>query len=225
MPYRMGVRQIMRAVLMGPPSAGKGTQAARLGTEFGVPHISTGDMFRAAIAAGTDLGQQARGFIEAGKLVPDDVTMGIVRERLAEADARLGFVLDGFPRTVPQAEGLGEILASQDVKLDVVVLIEVPEEELIRRATGRRICQQCGRVYHIEWNPPPGHACECGGALVQRKDDSPETVKERLATYRTQTEPLRDYYSAEGSLAVVDGTGDPDEVHRRIVRVFEGCSL
>lgn len=221
----MGVRQTMRAVLMGPPSAGKGTQAARLGMEFGVPHISTGDMFRAAIAAGTELGRQARGFMEAGKLVPDEVTMGIVRERLGQGDARSGFVLDGFPRTVPQAEGLREILANQGVKLDVVVLIEVPEDELIRRATGRRICPECGRVYHVEWNPPPGHACACGVALVQRKDDSPETVKERLATYRTQTEPLRDYYSAEGSLAVVDGTGDPDEVHRRIVCALGRCSL
>jgi adenylate kinase len=214
----------MRAVLMGPPSAGKGTQAARLGTELKVPHISTGDMFRAAIAAGTELGRQARGFMEAGKLVPDEVTMGIVRVRLAHEDAQSGFVLDGFPRTVPQAEGLSKILASQGVKLDAVVLIDVPEDELIRRATGRRICQECGRVYHVEWNPPPGDACECGGALVQRKDDSPETVTERLATYRAQTEPLRDYYSVEGSLAVVDGMGDPDEVHRRIVRVLGRCS-
>jgi len=220
---RMGVRREMRAVLMGPPSAGKGTQAVRLAAEFGVPHISTGDMFRAAIAAGAELGRRAQGFIEAGKLVPDDVTLGIVCERLAEADAMSGFILDGFPRTVPQAEGLEDILRAQGVRLDAVVLIEVPEDVLVRRVTGRRVCEKCGRVYHMEWNPPPGSACECGGLVTQRKDDLPETVKERLATYRTQTEPLRDYYDSEGSLVVVNGTGDPDEVFRRITRALGRC--
>lgn len=210
---------------MGPPSAGKGTQAARLAAEFNVPHISTGAMFRSAIAAGSALGRQAQEFIEAGKLVPDDITMGIVQERLAQADARAGFILDGFPRTVPQAEGLARILTGQSVTIDAVVLIEVPEDELIRRAAGRRTCEKCGRVYHVEWNPPPGSDCECGGALVQRKDDLPDTVKARLVTYRTQTEPLKDHYSSQGRLAIVDGMGDPDEVHRRIMRAFGRCGL
>ncbi|HAI86273.1 MAG TPA: adenylate kinase [Firmicutes bacterium] len=214
----------MRLVLMGPPGAGKGTQAVELSREYSVPHISTGDMFRAAVASGTELGMEARRYMDAGRLVPDDVTLGIVRERLSERDAACGFVLDGFPRTVPQARELQEVLASGGLKLDGVITIDVPDGELVRRAVGRRVCPQCGRAWHVEFNPPPSDACSCGGELVQRDDDRADTVMKRLETYREQTEPLKDFYAGLGLLVSVDGTGGPESVHKRISDALRRCN-
>ena len=215
---------MMRLVLMGPPGAGKGTQAVALSSEYDVPHISTGDMFRAAVAAGTQLGLTARRYMDAGELVPDEVTLGIVRERLAQPDAARGFILDGFPRTVPQASGLQEALRDGNIQLDAVVLIDVPDAELAKRAVGRRVCRECGRVWHVEFNPPPGDACSCGGELIQRDDDRAETVMRRLFAYHEQTEPLWGYYESLGLLLSVDGMGGPEAVRRRILDALERCN-
>ena len=214
---------VLRIVLMGPPGAGKGTQAVSISRHYGVPHISTGDMFRAAIASGREVGARARAYMEQGKLVPDDVTMGIVRERLAESDASRGFVFDGFPRTLPQARELDAILGELGHKLDAVVLIEVPEEELVRRAVGRRVCAACNRLWHTEFNPPPAGVCSCGATLAVRPDDCAETVTARLAVYRNQTEPLSDYYGVAGVLKAVDGSATPAEVEARIFRALGEC--
>jgi adenylate kinase len=213
----------LRMVLMGPPGAGKGTQAVSISRHYGVPHISTGDMFRAAMASGREVGARARAYIEQGKLVPDDVTMGIVRERLAEPDASRGFVFDGFPRTIPQAMELDSILSESGQRLDAVVLIDVPEEELVTRAAGRRVCAACNSVWHMKYNSPPAGVCSCGAELTVRPDDRPETVRARLAVYRSQTEPLREYYGASGVLRVVDGLATPAEVEKRILMVLEEC--
>jgi adenylate kinase len=215
---------MMRLVLMGPPGAGKGTQAVGLSQEYGVPHISTGDMFRAAVAAGTQLGLAARRYMDAGQLVPDEITLGIVRERLTQPDAARGFVLDGFPRTVPQASGLREVLRGSNLQLDAVVLIDVPDAELVKRAVGRRVCRECGRVWHVEFNPPPGDTCSCGGELIQRDDDRAETVVKRLGAYHEQTEPLKGYYSNLGLLLQVDGTGGPESVRKRIADALGRCN-
>ncbi len=214
----------MRLVLMGPPGAGKGTQAVGLAREYGVPHISTGDMFRAAVAAGSELGMEARRYMDAGRLVPDEVTLGIVRERLSQADAASGFVLDGFPRSVAQAGGLQEILRGSGWELDGVILIDVPDSELVRRAVGRRVCRQCGRAWHVEFSPPPGDVCSCGGELLQRNDDRADTVAKRLETYREQTEPLIGYYADLGLLLSVDGMGDPESVRGRIMEALRRCN-
>ncbi|MGI6131863.1 MAG: adenylate kinase [Bacillota bacterium] len=214
----------MRLVLMGPPGAGKGTQAVGLSREYGVPHISTGDMFRAAVAAGSQLGLEARRYMDAGDLVPDEVTLGIVRERLAQPDVASGFILDGFPRTIPQASGLQEALRDSNLQLDAVVLIDVPDAELVKRAVGRRVCRECGRVWHVEFNPPPGGACSCGGELIQRDDDRAETVMKRLSAYHEQTEPLKGYYASLGLLLSVDGMGGPEAVHRRVFDALGRCN-
>jgi adenylate kinase len=162
--------------------------------------------------------------MDAGQLVPDEITLGIVRERLTQPDAARGFVLDGFPRTVPQASGLREVLRGSNLQLDAVVLIDVPDAELVKRAVGRRVCRECGRVWHVEFNPPPGDTCSCGGELIQRDDDRAETVVKRLGAYHEQTEPLKGYYSNLGLLLQVDGTGGPESVRKRIADALGRCN-
>ncbi len=206
----------LNVVLLGAPGSGKGTQAERIAPAFGVPHVSTGDMLRAALKAGSELGLAAQRYMDAGDLVPDDVVVGIIRERLAEADAARGFLLDGFPRTIEQAKALDVMLAEAGRALGLVLLIEVPEEELVQRLAGRRACRNCGKGYHVVFDPPKQEGvCDvCGGELYQRADDNEETVRNRLAVYRRQTEPLVEYYAARGVLKKVFGGGRmPDEVY------------
>ena len=214
----------MHILLMGPPGAGKGTQAAALVKELGVPHISTGDMFRAAIKEGTEMGKQAKAFIDAGNLVPDEVTIGIVRDRLAKDDCKKGFILDGFPRTVGQADALKGILQDLGLALDKVLNISVPSSELIERAVGRRICKACGATYHLKFNPTKveGKCDECGGELYQRADDTAETMGNRLKKYEESTKPLIDYYTAAGVYAEVDGLQDISKVTESLVAVLKG---
>ena len=214
----------MHILLMGPPGAGKGTQAAALVKELGVPHISTGDMFRAAIKEGTEMGKKAKAFIDAGNLVPDEVTIGIVRDRLAKDDCKKGFILDGFPRTVGQADALKGILSDLGLTLDKVLNISVPSSELIERAVGRRICKACGATYHLKFNPTKveGKCDECGGELYQRADDTAETMGNRLKKYEESTKPLIDYYTAAGVYAEVDGLQDISKVTESLVAVLKG---
>lgn len=190
----------MRLVLLGPPGVGKGTQAQLISEHFGIPHIATGDMLRSARKQGTPLGQKAATFMDAGDLVPDEIVIGIVGERLVETDCQNGFLLDGYPRTIKQAAAL------ESVGLSAVVSLEAPDQTLIPRISGRRICRQCGRAWHLTYNvPPTKDACQCGGELFQRSDDKEETVKARLEVYRQQTSPLRDWYSQRGLLIPIDG--------------------
>jgi adenylate kinase len=203
----------MRLILVGPPGAGKGTQAARLVSSYSIPHISTGDMLRAAVKAGTDLGKQADAFMKAGDLVPDAVVIGMVIERISEDDAAQGFMLDGFPRTRPQAEALAEALERNDIALDKVVLIEVPDELITDRIVQRRSDPETGEIYHLTFRPPPP---EIAARVVQRKDDTEEACKARLAKYHSETAPIVPFYESAGLLARVDGVGDPDEVETRI---------
>ena len=213
----------MRAILMGPPGAGKGTQAAVLIEKFQIPHISTGDMFRAAIKAGTHLGLKAKEYMDAGSLVPDEVTIGIVAERLAEADCANGFLLDGFPRTVAQADALDKILVDLRMKLDGVLNIEVDEAKLLERLTGRRICRQCGATYHMVFNPPTTlNVCDkCGGELYQRSDDTLETAQNRLDVYNRQTQPLIEYYRGQGLLKEINGDQEISKVLDDILAALE----
>lgn len=213
----------MRAILMGPPGAGKGTQAADLIERYQIPHISTGDMFRAAIKAGTALGLKAKEYMDAGSLVPDEVTIGIVAERLAEPDCSKGFLLDGFPRTVAQADALDKILTDLQMTLDGVLNIEVDEEKLLERLTGRRICRKCGATYHMVFNPPAVDSiCDkCGGELYQRSDDTLETAKNRLQVYNDQTQPLIDYYRVKGLLREINGDQEIAQVLQDIVEALE----
>lgn len=214
----------MKIILLGGPGAGKGTQADFICAAYGIPKISTGDMLRAAVKAGTPLGMQAKQVMESGKLVSDDIILGIVKERLAEKDCANGFLLDGFPRTIPQAEGLRD----QGTDIDKVVEIQVDDEEIVRRMAGRRVHPASGRTYHIEFNPPkvPDKDDETGEALIQRDDDREETVRERLRVYHEQTKPLVDYYqsAAEQGAGVeyvaVDGIGSVQEVKERILQVL-----
>lgn len=209
----------MHILLMGPPGAGKGTQAEHLVEAFSIPHISTGDMFRKAQADGTALGLEAKRYMESGQLVPDEVTIGIVRERLAEDDCKKGFLLDGFPRTVAQADALKNILEDLSMSLDGAINIEVPMERLIERLTGRRICKTCGATYHMVFNPPQeaGICDRDGGELYQRKDDNEETATNRLSVYAEQTEPLINYYRESGLLLTINGDKAVDEVTRDIL--------
>ncbi len=204
----------MRLVLMGAPGAGKGTQADVMAKKLFVPHISTGDIFRAAMKAGTEMGKLAEQYISEGKLVPDEVTFGIVKDRLEEADCKDGFILDGFPRTIAQADSLQEYLTEVEKPLDAVVNIDVDLNSLVDRLTGRRVCKGCGASFHLMYNPPAkeGVCDECGGELYQRKDDSEDTIKNRLNVYVENSKPLIDYYAEKGLLQEVDGNQAINEV-------------
>ncbi|MBQ8932960.1 MAG: adenylate kinase [Lachnospiraceae bacterium] len=209
----------MKIVMLGAPGAGKGTQAVNIAKEFGIPHISTGDIFRANIKNQTELGMKAKSYMDQGALVPDDITIGMLLDRIADNDCKNGFVLDGFPRTIPQAESLKAALSLQDTRIDHAVDIEVPDEVITSRMGGRRSCPKCGGTYHIVFNAPKkeGICDNCGSELVQRADDKPETVLARLKTYHEQTQPLIDFYEKEGVLDTVDGTKKPDEVLKDIL--------
>ena len=208
----------MRLILLGLPGVGKGTQAKILATRQGLLHISTGDMFREAAAAGTELGKRAQEFMSAGALVPDEVTIGMLLERIAKPDAAKGLMLDGFPRTIPQAEALDAALLAQGSKIDSVLYIQVPEAELVARLSGRWSCPNCGAIYHMQTKPPTaaGVCDECGTALSQRADDQPATVNARLDTNRAWTEALAEYYGKQGKLHAIDGTGSPDDITSRL---------
>lgn len=212
----------MKLILLGPPGAGKGTQAQMLMEKFSIPQISTGDILRSAVKNATPMGVKAKEYMDAGALVPDDVVVGIVRERLQQADCANGFILDGFPRTVPQADALSDTLSELSLELDGVVSLEVDTEALVARLTGRRTCSSCGKGYHVEFDPPSkeGICDACGGNLVQRDDDREETIRKRLDVYREQTAPLVDYYLRGGLLAEVDGMAGIDEVGRQILSVL-----
>lgn len=209
---------------MGLPGAGKGTQAEKIVEKYGIPHISTGDMFRAAIEEGTELGLKAKSFMDKGELVPDEVTIGIVRERLSKQDCEKGFLLDGFPRTIPQAEALETILADLHRRIDYCINIEVDEKILMERLTGRRICKSCGSTYHLVFNPPKNEdVCDrCGGKLYQRSDDNAETVQNRLKVNIEQTKPLLEFYDQKGYLRNIDGTQDINKVFEDIDQLLGG---
>lgn len=208
----------MRLIFFGPPGAGKGTQAAGLAAEEGIPHIATGDMFRQAVREGTPLGLEVRRYLDSGQLVPDEVTIGIIRDRLSRPDCQRGFILDGFPRTVAQARALDGVLAELGFSLDGVINLQVTAAEVIRRLAGRRVCRECGAVYHVHNNPPrvEGRCDLCGGTLYQRQDDEESVIRERLEVYRRQTAPLIDYYREHGRLAEVDGSQPVESVSRDV---------
>jgi adenylate kinase len=214
----------MNVVLLGAPGAGKGTQAAKMVESFGLPHISTGDIFRKAVADGTPLGLEAKRYMDAGELVPDEVTIGIVKERLSQPDAANGFILDGFPRTVPQADALGAALGSMGTGLDAVVLVDVPRDALVDRLTARRQCRACGRIYNVMGDMPADPAvCDvCGGEVYQRADDTVETVTNRLDVYDRNTSPLVEYYRDKGLLKPVDGDRDVDAVFADVAAIVRG---
>lgn len=208
----------MNLILLGPPGAGKGTQAKLISSNFKVPHISTGDIFRANISQNTELGIRAKQYMDKGLLVPDEVTIDIVKDRLTNDDCKDGFLLDGFPRTVKQAEALDEFLNENGSKIDASILIDVPKEDIFDRMTGRRVCSKCGASYHVKFNPTKveGKCDLCGSPVVQRKDDSEETVKERLDVYDKQTQPLVQYYKSQKVLKPVDGAQDINKVFEDI---------
>lgn len=214
----------MYLLLMGPPGAGKGTQAAKLVERYDIPHVSTGDIFRGALQERTPLGLEAKRYMDVGALVPDQVTVGITRERLAKSDCLGGFILDGFPRTLQQAHALDQMLAKMGIRLNRVVNIVVPDEELIPRLTGRRICQSCGATYHMEFRPPikPGICDRCGGELYQRADDQEITVRQRLEVYRRQTQPLIQYYLDRDLYTEINGAQAADTVFRDIIVSLTG---
>ncbi len=213
----------MNIILMGLPGAGKGTQASEIVKKFPIPHISTGDMFRKAIKDETDLGKEAKSYMDRGELVPDEVTVGIVKERISEDDAKKGFLLDGFPRTIDQAESLSQIMSELDREIDAVINIEVPEEELMNRLTGRRICEKCGTTYHLVFNPPKVDGiCDIdGGKLYQREDDNPDTVSNRLSVNVKQSKPILEYYNNKGVLKNIDGSKDIDEVTKDVIDILD----
>ncbi len=208
----------MKIIFLGAPGAGKGTQADIVAAKLGIPTISTGAIIREALKSGTEMGVKAKKFIEAGALVPDDVVIGIIKERLAKSDCEKGFILDGFPRTVPQAEALDKM----GIELDKIVSIEVPDEEIVKRMSGRRVCAACGASYHVEFNPSEdGANCDkCKTPLTTRKDDDPEVVKSRLEVYHSTTEPLKDFYSECGKLETVNGVGTVEEISVRTLKAL-----
>ena len=213
----------MKIIMLGAPGAGKGTQAKRIAEKFGIPHISTGDIFRANIKNGTELGKEAKKYMDEGKLVPDELTVRILLDRVKDADCSTGYVLDGFPRTIPQAEVLDSELAKLNEKVDYAVDVDVPDENIVKRMSGRRACLNCGATYHLEYLKPAkdGVCDKCGSELVLRDDDKPETVNKRLKVYHEQTQPLIDYYSKKQILHTVDGTVDPDEVFKAIEAILK----
>lgn len=212
----------MKIIMLGAPGAGKGTQAIKIADKYDIPHISTGDIFRANIKGGTELGQKAKSYIDKGELVPDEVTIGMLLDRIAQDDCKNGYVLDGFPRTIPQAESLTEALKSQGDKIDFALNIDVPDEAIIERMSGRRACPKCGATYHIVYAAPKAeNICDkCGTELIIRSDDKPETVKDRLNVYHQQTEPLIAYYKAAGVLREVDGTQELPKVFEDVVAIL-----
>ncbi|MEV0439109.1 adenylate kinase [Streptomyces spectabilis] len=217
----------MRIVLVGPPGAGKGTQAAFLAKNLSIPHISTGDLFRANISQQTELGKLAKSYMDAGNLVPDEVTIGMAKDRMAQADAENGFLLDGFPRNVSQAEALDEALKADGQKLDAVLDLEVPEDEVVKRIAGRRICRNdSSHVFHVVYSKPQQEGvCDvCGGELYQRGDDSEDTVRKRLEVYHSETEPIIDHYKAQGLVVTISALGKVDEVTQRAMSALQGES-
>ncbi len=215
----------MNLILLGGPGAGKGTQAKMLIEKFKIPQISTGDILRAAVKEGTEMGKKAKEYMDAGKLVPDEVVIGIIEDRLKQSDAKQGFILDGFPRTVPQAEALDKTLAKLSSKIDHVVSIDVDEEALVTRLTGRRTCknQACGQMFHVQFTPPKkeGICDKCGSELYQRDDDNETTVRSRLATYNQATKPLIDYYAQKGLVRQVKGVGGISDIFNTIVGIVQ----
>lgn len=212
----------MKIIMLGAPGAGKGTQAKKIAEKYQIPHISTGDIFRANIKGGTELGMKAKTFMDQGMLVPDEITIGMLMDRIGQEDCINGYVLDGFPRTIPQAESLTKALAERGEKVDYAINVDVPDENIINRMSGRRACLGCGATYHITFNPPikEGICDTCGQELVLRDDDKPETVKKRLDVYHQQTQPLIDYYKNAEVLAEVDGTQPMDAVFQGIVEIL-----
>jgi adenylate kinase len=214
----------MNLILLGGPGAGKGTQAKKLIDKYQIPQISTGDILRAAVKEGTEMGKKAKEYMDAGKLVPDEVVIGIIKDRLAQPDCKKGFILDGFPRTVPQAEALDKVLSVLGTKIDHVVSIDVDEEALVARLTGRRTCKNaaCGQMFHIEYNPPKkaGVCDKCGSELYQRDDDNETTVRSRLSTYNQATKPLIDYYTKKGLVRPIAGVGGIDDIFTKICGIL-----
>ena len=212
----------MKIIMLGAPGAGKGTQAKKIAAQYSIPHISTGDIFRANIKNNTELGQKAKTYMDKGELVPDSLVVDLIMDRFKEADCANGYVLDGFPRTIPQAEALDNALKANGEKVDFAINVEVPDENIINRMSGRRACVGCGATYHIKYNPTKveGVCDACGEKLILRDDDKPETVKNRLSVYHEQTQPLIDYYNKAGVLAEVDGTKDLEDVFKDIVNIL-----
>ena len=212
----------MKIIMLGAPGAGKGTQAKKIAEKYGIPHISTGDIFRANIKNGTELGKKAKTYMDQGLLVPDELVVDLVVDRVNQDDCKNGYVLDGFPRTIPQAEALTEALAKMGQKVDYAIDVDVPDENIVRRMGGRRACVGCGATYHVEYAPTKKEGiCDvCGGELILRDDDKPETVQKRLNVYHEQTQPLIDYYTKAGILKTVDGTVDINDVFQAIVDIL-----
>ena len=218
--YKAGF--IMKIIMLGAPGAGKGTQAKKIAAKYGIPHISTGDIFRANIKEGTELGKKAKTYMDQGLLVPDELVVDLVVDRLQQDDCKKGYVLDGFPRTIPQAECLDEALAKNGEKMEYAIDVNVPDENIVTRMGGRRACVGCGATYHIVYNPTKveGICDACGEKLILRDDDKPETVQKRLGVYHEQTQPLIDYYTKAGILREVDGTVDMEDVFQSIVQIL-----